>query len=410
MNFIAKQSYKASIELAKEKGAFPFLDREKFVQSGFIKKHVMRDPEWSYIAKNIVKYGIRNGRIISVAPTGTLSLTFGNNCSSGLEPIFSLQYDRKVKMGGQDESNIKIVKMEDYSYKLWKETTKDNIVTEDKFVTAMNLTVDDHLKILKTVAFHVDMSCSKTINIPTEYPFEDTKKVYEYCWANGIKGCTIFRPNPLRQGILISPETKKEEIKEELQELKRGEWQDVADDTEYFRRKIYIGCGKLNLFIGYSYKEKSIQDLYVVRSGHGGCERNLQGMVIAMSGMLRLGGNIFNIEKAFDGVGVCPSFISQRVKGEKVSSGSSCGIAILTEIKKFLKEIEKEQPKTQETPQIIISEETSSKLTNEEKEFIKTNGEIAFANKYHKCPICGTTMINAEGCVFCGECGWSKCS
>jgi ribonucleoside-diphosphate reductase alpha chain len=181
------------------------------------------------------------------------------------------------------------------------------------------------------------MSCSKTINIPTEYPFEDTKKVYDYCWKNGIKGCTIFRPNPLRQGILISPEIKKEEdIQPEVKELKRGEWQEVADDTEYYRRKIYIGCGKLSLFIGYSHSLKSIQDLYVVRSGHGGCERNLQGMVIAMSGMLRLGGNIFNIEKAFDGVGVCPSFISQRVKGEKVSSGSSCGIAILTEIKKFL--------------------------------------------------------------------------
>ena len=120
MNFIAKNIYKTSIELAKIKGEFPLLDREKFIQSGFIKKHIEKDTEWEEIAKDIKKHGIRNGKMISIAPSGTLSLTFGNNCSSGLEPIFSLSYERKIKFGGQEDSNIQIVQMEDYAYGLWK--------------------------------------------------------------------------------------------------------------------------------------------------------------------------------------------------------------------------------------------------------------------------------------------------
>ena len=96
MNFISKSAYRASIDLARENGQFPFLNRTKFVNSGFIQKHIAIDSEWKKIADDIIKYGIRNGKMLSIAPTGTLSLTFGNNCSSGLEPIFSLEYNRKV--------------------------------------------------------------------------------------------------------------------------------------------------------------------------------------------------------------------------------------------------------------------------------------------------------------------------
>lgn len=410
MNFFAKESYKASIDLAKEKGEFPFLDRDKFVKSGFIQKHIKKDKEWKNISNDILKYGIRNAKILSVAPTGTMSLTFGNNCSSGLEPIFSLSYDRKVKIGGQSDENIQIVKMEDYAYKLWKETTEDNIVSEDMFVTAMNLTVHEHIDMLKTIAFHIDMSCSKTINVPTDYPYEDCKKIYEKAWESGIKGCTIFRPNPIRQGILITEQPKAEE--KETIDLQRGEWKPKADDTVYYERKIYIGCGKLKLMIGWSNKEQSIQDLYVIRSGQGGCERNLQGMVIAMSGMLRLGGNILNIEKAFEGVGGCNSFISQRVKGEKLSKGSSCGTAILNEIKSFLKEKEQNINKTITDSSVLKPSKTSNVkeiFTKEELEYKKEFGEIAFTKKYNKCPLCGAEISHEGGCLSCKDCGFSKC-
>ena len=414
-NLIAKESYKSSIELAKEKGGFPFLDKEKFAQSNFIQKHIKKDEEWILIANDIKKYGIRNARIISIAPTGTLSLSFGMNCSSGLEPIFSLSYDRKVKIGGQDDKDIKIVKMEDYAYKEWFKIkdTEGCTVKEDIFVTAMNLPVDAHLDMLKVIAFNTDMACSKTINIPTNYSFEDTKKVYDKCYKYGIKGCTIFRPNEVRQGIMITEKTEEEKVNELIETLERGQWKPKAKDTIYYERKVKIGCGKLKLMIGWSNAEQAIQDMYVIRSGSGGCERNLQGMVIAMSGMLRLGGNLFNIEKSFEGVGGCNSFSTQRAKGIQLSQGNSCGTAILREIKTFLKEISNQTIEdTKPVSNIEVKQIKTDKVnvfTEEELKYKKDNGDIAFALKTNKCPECGNKLEHSGGCISCVDCGFTKC-
>ena len=145
----------------------------------------------------------------------TLSLTFGNNCSSGIEPIFSLSYQRKVKMGGQDESNAQIVEMTDYAYGLYKKMVANgervDFTEDDIFITAMNMHVNEHVDMLARIAKHVDMSVSKTINVPTDYSFEDTKEIYMKCWELGIKGCTIFRPNEIRKGILYTEDSEKKD-------------------------------------------------------------------------------------------------------------------------------------------------------------------------------------------------------
>ena len=220
MNYIVKKVYRASIELAKEKGAFSFFKKDKFVSSVFILKHCDIDEEWKEIYNDIREYGIRNGKLISVAPTGTISLTYGNNCSSGIEPIFSLSYERKVKIGGQNEENEQIVEMTDYAYGLYKKMKHNgervDFEESDIFITAMDMTVDEHIDMLAAIAFNTDMSVSKTINVPTDYSFEDTKKIYMKCWKLGIKGCTIFRPNEIRKGILYTEDSKKEEQKEEI--------------------------------------------------------------------------------------------------------------------------------------------------------------------------------------------------
>lgn len=102
MNTVALCAYNASCDLAIEKGAFPAYKND-FLKSGYLKK---QDENWKPVKEKIAKHGIRNARILSVAPTGTMSLTFGNNCSSGIEPIFSLEYERKIKFGGQSDDDI----------------------------------------------------------------------------------------------------------------------------------------------------------------------------------------------------------------------------------------------------------------------------------------------------------------
>lgn len=391
MELIAIAAYRASIELAKTRGSFPFLDDDEYVQSGYLRKHRSGKyaEEWIRISNDIMQYGIRNARILSIAPTGTLSLTFGNNCSSGIEPIFSLEYNRKVKVGGQNDDDIQEITIKDYAYDCYK-LCKQPDVSEDVFVTALNMTVNEHIDMLAAIAKHVDMSVSKTINVPTDYSFDDTKDIYIKCWKAGIKGCTIFRPNEVRQGILS--DNTKEKPNNTVTELNRGDWKPKAKDTTYYQRKLRIGCGKLFLFIGWSDSEQCIQDFYVTRSGQGGCERLLQAAAISMSAIFRLGGNIENIEKAFRGIGGCNSFATQRGKGEKLSSGGSCGVAILNELKAFLREKTTHEPKSN----IAIVEQKST----------KNNVNITKM----KCPECGKMSLRYEGgCNICEECGFSSC-
>ena len=398
MEYIAICAYTASINLSKERGCFPFFDAENFVQSGYILKHLSGSNQeaWKQIKEDILTYGIRNARLMSIAPTGTLSLTFGNNCSSGIEPIFSLSYDRKVKVGGQDDENVKTITIQDYAYSLYQpenEPTSSNV-----FVTALDMTVNEHIDMLAVIAKHVDMSVSKTINVPTDYSFEDTKNIYMRCWKEGIKGCTIFRPNAVRQGILIDSSSQKNEDTSEFKaDLNRGDWSPKAEDTTYYQRKLRIGCGKLFLFVGWSDIEQSIQDFYVTRSGQGGCERLLQATAISMSAIFRLGGNIENIERAFRGIGGCNSFATQRGKGQKLSNGSSCGVAILNELKAFLKE--------RQTNRTEVNSTKKTKIQEKQKE-IKSNNEAAAS----KCPECGQyTLVFEAGCNCCRNCGFSSC-
>ena len=408
MNFITYTAYDTSCELAKEKGSFNFLNKEEFVESEFIKKHINKYPEWEKIKDKILFYGIRNGRCISVAPAGTLSLSYGNNCSSSLEPIFSLEYDRKIKIGGQDEENVKIFKMRDYAYEQWlKFDSKENIVDKNKFVTAMELSVDDHINILSAVSYHVDMSCSKTINIPTEYSFEDTKNVYTKCWEKGISGCTIFRPNEIRQGILNTG--NKIENKENLT---RGEFEKRPDSIIEIRRKIKSGCGSMTLHIGILPSEKRIFDFYVTNSSKGGCTLGIQNLAIAMSHDLRIGGDLKSLEKSFKGAGACPSYVRARGKNIEVSKGNSCGTSILyclLDVENDLRnETLKELINLNYYNDDNVKQIENIGLTQEELNYIEENGETAFANKYHKCPECGDKLDTVGSCLQC-KCGYSKC-
>ena len=419
MNFIAKMAYKTSIELAKEKGEFNFLDREKFVQSGYIQKHIKKDKEWQQIADDILKYGIRNARLISVAPTGTLSLTFGNNCSSGLEPIFALEQQRKVRIGGQNKENEKVVKLRDYAYDLWLQNRNNpsNIVTKDRFVTALELSVKEHLEVLKTVAFHVDMGVSKTINIPENYSFEDTKKVYEYCWKNGIKGCTIFRPNKIRKGILITEDNSKEkdEAKTKIHtELPRGIIYSISDDMIGRKAKLMTGCGSLHLQAWFDPSTGDMMEVFLAKGSDGGCNSYMIGLSRMISLALRGGIPIEAIVDQLSSVPSCPSYAVRTALKKDTSRGASCPVAIgnvLIELQKQVKEDLFDEAETEEVNIQQSSREQDGKkiMTKEEKEYLAKYGEIPFAMKYSRCPQCGEKIAHAEGCISCINCGWTKC-
>lgn len=211
MSTITHAAYRASIELARERGSFKLFDAARYGAGKFIAT-LPRD-----IRDGIRKYGIRNSHLTSIAPTGTISLLAGN-VSSGLEPVFAFTYKRRIR--NTDEHDYTEVEIADYAYRRYLEftgRTSENVgELPPCFVSADSITPMEHLKIQAVLQKYVDSSISKTINIPADYPFEKFSDIYMEAYDAGLKGCTTFRPSEHIAGVLIRKEEKKEEKKSEL--------------------------------------------------------------------------------------------------------------------------------------------------------------------------------------------------
>jgi len=194
MSVIERAAYQSSIALAQERGSFPLFDASRFGQSG----HASRLAE--HIRADIARYGLRNGLLTSIAPTGTISLIAGN-VSSGIEPIFSIRYERKVL---QPDGNPRSETVTDYAASLFWQSHGEDAPLPPAFVTADQLTPSAHLLMQAAVQKHVDSSISKTINIPEDFPFNSFRNVYEEAYDLGLKGCTTYRPNAVTGAVLSS--------------------------------------------------------------------------------------------------------------------------------------------------------------------------------------------------------------
>jgi ribonucleoside-diphosphate reductase alpha chain len=195
MKMIADVAYLSSIDLAKEKGAFPLFDADKYLAT----KNMLGMEE--DVRGLIRKYGIRNALLTSIAPTGTISL-YAGNVSSGIEPIFALSYERKVMQ--KDGSKITEV-VEDYGVTKWK---RDNpgVPLPASFVTAQTLTPGAHIRMQAAAQRWIDSSISKTVNVPEDIDFDEFKQVYLDAYDMGCKGCTTYRPNDVTGSVLTATE------------------------------------------------------------------------------------------------------------------------------------------------------------------------------------------------------------
>ncbi|KJE25958.1 ribonucleoside-diphosphate reductase, adenosylcobalamin-dependent [Geobacillus kaustophilus] len=212
---IATTAYRASIELAKEKGSFPFLVgeteeetrklREAFINTGYMK----RMPE--DIRQDILKYGIRNSHLLTVAPTGSTGTMVG--VSTGLEPYFSFSYYRSGRLGKFIEVKADIV--EEY---LDKHPEADPNHLPPWFVTAMDLPPEAHADVQCIIQRWVDSSLSKTVNAPKGYTVEQVQKVYERLWRCGAKGGTVYVDGS-RDAQVLTLKAEENQIEEQLELL-----------------------------------------------------------------------------------------------------------------------------------------------------------------------------------------------
>jgi ribonucleoside-diphosphate reductase alpha chain len=196
LHAIARAAYLASVDLAKEKGAFPLFDAEKFLASGNMQ---MMDED---VREAIRAHGIRNALLTSIAPTGTISL-YAGNVSSGIEPVFAYAYTRKVLQKDGSRTEEEVV---DYAVQMWREKFGDAELP-GYFVNAQTLAPLDHVRMQAAAQKWVDSSISKTINCPEDISFDDFKEVYMAAYESGCKGCTTYRPNDVTGSVLSVSET-----------------------------------------------------------------------------------------------------------------------------------------------------------------------------------------------------------
>lgn len=204
--FIRDEAYIASIKIADEKGSFPGFKKRKFLKSGFIKTLPKE------IRMSIEKRGIRNGALLSQAPTGSISAL--NNVSSGCEPLFALSFQRNTRLGSYEDGCASYIK--------WR---KENpgVSKPSYFKTAPEISPEDHVKMLILFSKYIDSSVSKTVNLPNSASVQVIKDTFIYAMENGVKGMTVFRDGS-KEGVLVNKEEKKaeqviEKVKQEVVDI-----------------------------------------------------------------------------------------------------------------------------------------------------------------------------------------------
>jgi len=248
------EAYRASVELARERGAFTLFNAKQYLEEGTFASRLPDD------IKNAIRtHGIRNSHLLSIAPTGTVSLAFADNASNGIEPAFSWTYTRmKVMANGSREQFA----VEDHAYRLYRELGGDVAHLPDYFVSALEMSARDHLDMMAAVQPYIDTSISKTVNVPADYPFDAFETLYFDAWKSGLKGLATYRPNETLGAVLsvtqepaATPDDALAEI--DLDPLRvaidhrpRGELPAIIEKVEYL-----TAAGKKSLYLAVSFIE-----------------------------------------------------------------------------------------------------------------------------------------------------------
>ncbi len=392
MASLRRHAYLASVELAKEKGAFPLFDADAYLGG---EGTADLDDE---VRAGIAAHGIRNALLTSIAPTGTISL-FADNVSSGLEPVFSFTYDRTVI---QRDGSKKTEEVSDFAYRLFRRLKGEHADLTSAFVDAQSLTPRDHVVMQAAVQKYVDSSISKTINCPEDIDFEAFKDVYLQAYESGCKGCTTYRPNDITGSVLA---TKREEPETPV----------IADDVQHSvvegaHEVVHLTepLGRPTDLPGKTYKIKwpdSDHAIYITVNDieQGGRRRPFEVFInsknmehfawtVALTRMIsavfRRGGDVSfvvdELKAVFDPRG------GNWVNGRFVPS-------LLAAIGEVI-----------ETHMLEIGFLKSR--DNLELDLIKPKQVVNIGRAPGQCPSCGSVaVVKQEGCDLCTACGYSKC-
>jgi ribonucleoside-diphosphate reductase alpha chain len=401
-------AYIASSDLAKEKGAFPKFDREKYLKGYHIK---MLPPE---IRKKIAEQGIRNAVLLTIAPTGTTSLLAG--VSSGVEPVYEFEYSHNGRLGKQMVYHG--------LYGEWKEAHPDD-PRPDYFVGANDLTPEDHIRIQAVAQDYIDSSISKTVNAPNSHTVEDVKRLYMSAYDNGLKGVTYFRDGS-RMGVLQREEKKEEKAIEQAPAV--IEKPAVPITPRIARPMVLTGVtykadsptGKL--YVTINNDEKG--DMFEVFINHGKSGSDLMALADALGRMvsfvLRIHSPVPARERVREIVSELAGIGGSRSSGfgeNRVRSLPDAISKVLARHCEF-----RVNGKVEDSAQFLqrmknghvnveATDDESSEIAPSQLALPQTGVQSsASTSLFDICPECGSgSFAYEEGCKKCYACGYSEC-
>lgn len=357
---LAKESILASMVLGEAYGSFPRFRADCTEKSTFWQAHSAMTPR-----------AMRNSQLLAIAPTGSISTMLG--ISGGIEPLFSLKYERTTKsLHGEDVTYVVIPKI----VKEAQEEGKTN-----GLVCAQDIPVEDRIAMQAVWQKHIDSSISSTINLPNDFPEEDVKKLYMLAWKSGCKGITVFRDGCKRAGVLNTVKSEESNIEE-------------VESTELIgkKRKLMTGCGSLHCTAFFDKKTGAFKEVYLSKGSQGGCQNFMVGLSRMVSLSARSGCTVDEIIDQLNSCGACPSYAVRRATKGDTSKGSCCPTAIGYALREMQDEMFSEVGKGS----VEVGDNITTKPT-----FVKVN---------NPCPQCGAELAFTNGCASCFACGFTRCS
>ncbi|MGB9811533.1 MAG: vitamin B12-dependent ribonucleotide reductase [Dictyoglomus turgidum] len=373
MSFIQKEAREASQEFAKKRGVFPNWDKSIYRDMGL---------------------RLRNATLTTIAPTGSISIIA--NCSSGIEPIFALAFKRKISLGEWNEVyplfKEALIKENLYSEELIEKViqkgTIQNITEIPEklkrlFVTALDISPEDHVLMQASFQKYVDNAVSKTVNLREDATLEDIRKIYLMAYELKLKGITVYRDKSRASQVLAVEKEKKETKERDAHKLIPRPRPTITKGATI---KMRTGCG--NLYITINEDEFGICEVFSTLGKAGGCAASQTEAISRLISLaLRSGVDVNAIIKQLKGIR-CPN-PARTEDGDLILS---CSDAIGKALEKYLNL--KEGKNNTLNDFIVRSEEKTEKSEN---------------YSGMPCPECGSPLQVAEGCLTCRVCGYSKC-
>ncbi len=385
-------SYDESSSIAKEKGSFPLFDAEKHLTMEFI-KGLQKE-----LRENIVTKGLRNVAILTVPPTGSISVLAGT--SSGIEPIFAFSYTRRSESLSQEYFKVYHPLAMEYM-KLFNVADEGEL--PEFFVPAHKIKAEFRVKMQGTIQKHIDSAISSTVNLPAEATVEEVSNIYFKAWEAGCKGITVYREGS-REGILITDDEQQRRLKAPDSTAEKFQSEEWRRDRLLTGQTMKVKMPNGALYVTANFDSVSMREVFINLGKSGEDEKSYtEAIGRLVSKYLQLGGSVEEVVASLKGIKSSSSIVWDR--GMKVYSVPD-GIAKALEIMAG-----------------IVTPSTAAALLKPEQEkdgIGKTSmgKQMPIPASVHegkkinpeKCPQCKEmSLVNENGCIICRECGYTKC-